>query len=201
MIHHIKGILNHKSPVSAVIETAMGLAFEVRIPISTYEKLPEMGQSCELITHLHIAQDDIRLFGFSTTQECDLFKLLTRISGIGPKIALSIISTLAIPTFVRAIERGEEALITKVPGIGKKSAQRLIIELKGNIAHLAESFAHQDRIVADDKFTEVESALVSLGFNARDISRELNLLPPEALQLAPELLIKETIKRLYQRSK
>ncbi|MDP2172511.1 MAG: Holliday junction branch migration protein RuvA [Candidatus Cloacimonadaceae bacterium] len=201
MIYHIKGILHQKSPVKAVIETAMGLAFELKIPISTYEKLPEIGQPCELITHLHIGQDDIRLFGFSTTQECELFLMLTRISGIGPKIALSIISTLAIPTFVRAIERGEEALITKVPGIGKKSAQRLIIELKGSVRHLAERFEHKDRIVEDDKFMEVESALVSLGFNVLDINRELNLLPAEVLQLPPELLLKETIKRLYQRSK
>jgi Holliday junction DNA helicase RuvA len=201
MIEYIRGKLIHKSPVDVTIETAMGMAFDIRIPISTFEKLPATGNECVLLTHLHIAQDDIRLFGFWEPAERDLFRMLNRIGGIGPKIALSILSTLPVASFVRAIEHGDETLITKVPGIGKKSAQRLIVELKGSLLHLTEHFGEKDRILEQDLMTEVEGALLSLGFNAKEVARELSLLPAETRNQAPELIIKETIRRIYQRSR
>ncbi len=201
MIEYIRGTVIHKSPVELSIETAMGLAFSVRIPISTFEQLPDVGKECVLLTHLHIAQDDIRLFGFSDAAQRDLFRMLNRIGGIGPKIALSILSTLQVSAFVRAIEHGEEALITKVPGIGKKSAQRLIVELKGSLLHLTEHFGDKDQVLEKDIIVEVEEALLSLGFNAKDVARELSLLSPEARDQAPEMIVKETIRRIYQRSR
>jgi len=201
MIEYIKGILIHKTPVDATIETAMGMAFDVKIPISTFEKLPPLGSECRLLTHLHIAQDDIRIFGFMEASERELFRKLNRIGGIGPKIALSILSTLPVPTFVRAIEHGEEALITRVPGIGKKSAQRLIVELKGNLLQLTDHFGERDQVLEKDVISEVEEALLSLGFNAKDVARELSLLPKESREQAPEAIIKETIRRIYQRSR
>lgn len=201
MIDRIKGILAEKTPVSIVVETAMGICFEIRIPISTYEKLPPVGKDCTLYTHLHISQDDIRIYGFSETGERRLFQLLNKISGIGPKIALSVLSTMPISMFVKAVERNEEGLITKVPGIGKKSAQRMIVELKGNIAHLLEHVDGTTASIMNDVGTEVENALVSLGFNLKDIRRELALMPADVLALPSEQIIKETIKRLYQRSK
>ncbi len=201
MINYLKGILVHKNPVEAIIETASGLAFEVRIPISTFEVLPEPGKPCQLFTHLHIGQDDVRLFGFATQPECALYKEVTKVSGVGPKIALSILSTLSIPVFVRAVERGEAGLLTKVPGIGQKSAQRLTLELKDRVSHLAEQFGPQDQTLPENAILEVESALESLGFNAKDVRRELALMPEAASSLSSELLIKEVIKRLYQRNK
>lgn len=201
MISYIKGILSHKTPVSVIVETPIGLAFELKISVSTYEKLPAVGNQCLLHTHLHISQDDIRLFGFHDTAERELFLILTNISGIGPKIALSILSTMPIPTFVRAIEHGEEAIITRVPGIGKKSAQRLIVELRGSLGHLGEHFKAEDQVLESNVVDEVESALVTLGFNPKDIRKELALMPEEARNMAPEQLIKETIKRLYQRTR
>lgn len=201
MIHYIKGTLIQKTPVSAVVETALGLAFELKIPVSTFEVLPAEGQGCFLYTYLHIGQDDIRLFGFATPGECELYQLLNKISGIGPKIALSILSTLPIPTFVRAVEQNQIALITKVPGIGNKSAQRLLIELKDRVHHLAEHFEPSDQVVGEGTVMEVENALQSLGFNPKDVRRELSLMPSEAAQMSPEQLIKEVIKRLYQRSR
>ncbi len=201
MIHHIKGTLVSKSPVAAVIETALGLGFELRIPISTFEQLPAPGQSCQLFTWLQVSQDDIRLYGFATLAERELYQLLNRVSGIGPKIALSILSTLPIPTFVKAVERGEAALLTKVPGIGGKSAQRLLIELKDRVHHLAEHFEPSDQVVGENIQLEVETALESLGFNAREVRRELSLMPEEAASLSSEQLIKEVIKRIYQRNR
>lgn len=201
MIAYIKGKLITKNPVSVTIETSSGLAFDLKVPISTFEKLPAVGSSCQLFTHLHIAQDDIRLFGFHALAERELFLILTSVSGIGPKIALSILSTMPISTFVRAIENGEEGLITRVPGLGKKSAQRLIVELRGGFAALGDHFKAEDHILQGSVVDEVESALVTLGFNPKDIRRELALMPEEAKSMGSEQLIKETIKRLYQRSR
>lgn len=199
MIQYIKGILSHKSPVMAIIE-AMGIGWELRIPVSTYEALPEPGQECTLLSYLQISQDDVRLYGFATAAERELFVHLTRISGIGPKIALSVLSTLSIPAFVRAINSGEEALLTRVPGIGKKSAQRMLVELKDKVPQLMEHVGH-DLAEIGDSINEVESALISLGFNVQQIRRELSLMGAAAKAFSTEELIKETIKRLYQRSK
>jgi holliday junction DNA helicase RuvA len=201
MIDYIIGVLVSKTPVQAVVELQMGMAFQLHIPISTYEYLPETGASCKLFTHLHFTQDDLRLFGFSSQDERELFLQLTRISGVGPKIALSIISTLPITTFVKAIEREETGLLTKIPGIGLKSAQRLVIELKGKLHHLLEHSAPQGMPEKESVFAEVESALQSLGFNAREIQRELALLTDAAQEQNAELMIKEIIRKLYLRSK
>ena len=201
MIHYIVGTLISKSPVLAIVETDMGMAFELHIPISTYEVLPDAGKRCKMLTHLHIAQEDVRLFGFATEGECELYKQLVKISGVGPKIALSIISTLPISTFVKSIEREETVLLTKVPGVGLKSAQRLIIELKGKLRHLADYFETPGRAKDEGSVTQVEDALISLGFNAKDIRREIALLPEETQKMHTEQLIKEVIKRLYQRSR
>lgn len=199
MIQYVKGTLSYKSPVMAIIET-MGIGWELKIPVSTFEALPEVGQECTLLGYLHISQDDVRIYGFATTAERELFLHLTRISGIGPKIALSVLSTLSIPAFVRAVNSGEEGLLTRVPGIGKKSAQRLIMELKDKVPQLMEHIGH-DLSEIGDSVNEVESALVSLGFNLQQIHRELSLMGAQAKEFSTEELIKETIKRLYQRSK
>ena len=199
MLNYIRGILIHKNPMKAVVETASGIAFELMIPISTYEVLPEMGKDCMIYTHLQVSQGDIRLYGFATQAECELYQQLNRISGIGPKIALSIISTLPIPTFVRAIEKGEEALLTRIPGIGSKSAQRLIIELRGKLLHLLEYEVSEGKVLEEDVITEVEIALQALGFNPKEVRKELSLLGDESSQMPTEQLIKEIIKRIYQR--
>lgn len=199
MIEYISGILKQKSPVKAIIE-AMGIGWELRIPISTYETLPVIGQPCTLLAYLHISQDDIRIYGFGSSAERELFQMLTKISGIGPKIALSILSTLSIPAFVRAVNSGEEGMLTKVPGIGKKSAQRLIVELKDGIHKLMDHVDQKDLVLGDSSF-EVENAMISLGFNAQQIRRELSLMDEATKNLNTEELIKETIKRIYQRSK
>ena len=199
MLNYIRGILIHKNPMKAVVETASGIAFELMIPISTYEVLPEMGKDCMIYTHLQVSQGDIRLYGFATQAECELYQQLNRIAGIGPKIALSIISTLPIPTFVRAIEKGEEALLTRIPGIGSKSAQRLIIELRGKLLHLLEYEVSEGKVLEEDVITEVEIALQALGFNPKEVRKELSLLGDESSQMPTEQLIKEIIKRIYQR--
>ncbi len=200
MIEYIKGILIQKSPVIAVIETT-GIGWELKIPVSTYESLPPVGSECSLYCFLSVSQDDIRIYGFATPAERELFTQLTKVSGIGPRTAISILSTLSIPAFVRSIQSGEEGLLTKVPGIGKKSAQRLIVELGDKIHKLMDFVDAADFASPHAPLNEVESALMALGFNAGLIQRELKLLGPEELEYSEEKLIKEVIKRLYQRAK
>lgn len=201
MISYIRGKVIHKTPVKAILESASGMGFEINIPISTFERMPALGDEYVLHTILHVVQDDIRLFGFDDPVEKELFLILNSVSGIGPKTALSIISTMPIPTFVRAIEHAEEAILTRVPGIGKKSAQRLIVELRGSLTRVSDHFGPSDQILHEDVFTEVENALLTLGFNPKEIRRQLSLLPEEAKEMNPEKVIKETIKRLYQGSR
>lgn len=188
-----------KSPMLAVIEAA-GIGWELKIPVSTYEKLPRLGEPCQLNAFLHYTQDGPRLYGFASLAECELFQLLISVSGVGPRTAISIISTLAISTFIRAIQLGEEALLIKVPGLGKKSAQRLVVELKDSIHRIGEYLDPSEVIQMDKNSLEVESALLSLGFNAKDIRRVVSLITAEDNNLTIEQMIKETIKRLYQRS-
>jgi Holliday junction DNA helicase RuvA len=200
MIHYINGILKHKSPVAAIIDIH-GMGIELRIPVSTYESLPKPEERCVLYAELSISQDDLRLYGFATLAERELFNRLVKISGIGPKIAISILSTLSIPAFVKSIRSSEEGLLTRVPGIGKKSAQRLIIELKDKIHTILDYVDEGQEMSAEGHLQEVETALLALGFNASAITRELRLLNDDDISLASEHLIKEIIKRLYQRAK
>ncbi|MEN6444750.1 MAG: Holliday junction branch migration protein RuvA [Candidatus Cloacimonas sp.] len=199
MIQYISGTLTFKTPILAIIET-MGIGWEIKIPISTYEQLPVVGTSCKLLTYLHISQDDVRLYGFGTEAERELFQMLNKVGGIGPKIALSVLSTLSIPTFIKAVNSGEEGLLTRVPGIGKKSAQRLIVELKDDV-HTLMNHIDQKELQTGDINIEVETALLSLGFNLTQIRKELNLIDESKRKMNTEELIKEIIKSIYQRNK
>ncbi len=198
MIHYLKGQLKYKSPMLAVIETA-GIGWELKIPVSTFEVLPEVNSEYSLYANLAISQDDVRIYGFATMAERELFQILTRVSGIGPKIAISVLSTLSVSAFVKSVRSGEEGLLTRVPGIGKKSAQRLIMELKDRV-HVLMDYV-DDSGHGDNASMEVENALMALGFNVALIQRELKLLSDEDRKMPTEQLIKEVIKRLYQRAK
>ncbi len=200
MIYYLKGILAHKSPIMAVIDTG-GVGWEILIPVSTFEVLPKVGSECSLYAHLNITQDDMRVFGFASYAEKELFVLLNKVSGIGPKIAISVLSTLSVSAFIRSVRSAEEALLTRVPGIGKKTAQRIIIELKDKVHHLMEHLDASDLPMTDGAMQETEDALLALGFNLQAIQKELKLLKEEELAMPAEQLIKELIKRLYQRAK
>ncbi|MDD2332009.1 MAG: Holliday junction branch migration protein RuvA [Candidatus Cloacimonetes bacterium] len=198
MIHHVRGLIFEKNPMNVVIETS-GIGFDLRIPLSSFEALPAVGENCLLYTHLYNSQDESKLFGFVTKAERELFLLLISVSGIGPRIALSVLSTLTIETFVKALLRGEEAIISRVPGLGKKTAQRLIVELRDKVPQLSDNTTAEAFTLSDHNLFEVETALVSLGFASKDIRRELSTLSEEALKLSTEQIIKETIRRIYQK--
>lgn len=199
MIYYLSGILKEKAPTSIVLDV-QGIGYEVRIPLSTYEKLPDKDKPCFIYTHLYISmnQDEIKLYGFSSIAEKAMFIRLIAISGIGPKIALSIISSMNISMIIKAIQNEEDGLISRVPGIGKKTAQRIIIEMKDGIMQFTDLLDASEKTTVDSSFIEVEKALVALGYNAKDVNRALHNLKEEDRNLPVEQQIKLVIKQMYK---
>jgi Holliday junction DNA helicase RuvA len=135
MIAHLRGILLEKHPNQAVVE-AGGVGYDVTIPISTYTALGEPGTEVRLRIHTQVREDAIALFGFTTVQEKALFEKLTSVSGIGPKLAITVLSGIQASELVRVIRSGEVATLVRVPGIGKKTAERMVLELRDKMEAL-----------------------------------------------------------------
>ena len=201
MIYYMSGILKVKEPTSIIIDVH-GIGYEIKIPLSTFEKLPDKDKQCSIYTHLYINMnsDEIRLYGFSSLAEKTMFIRLISISGIGPKIALSVISSMNIGMFIKAVQNEEDGLISKVPGIGKKTAQRIIIELKDDIIKFTDLLDATERTSVDRSFMEVEKALVALGYNSKDIQKALHTLKDDDRNLPVEQQIKLVIKQMYSKS-
>jgi holliday junction DNA helicase RuvA len=161
MISYVKGMLDHKEP-SYVIVDVNGVGYEVFVPLSTYGKLPTIGSQVKLHTHHYVREDAMQLYGFLSTEEKETFELLLSISGIGSKVALSILSTLSVDEFRRSIAQGDMKALTKIPGIGKKSAERMLLELKDKVGKMR---VEEDtmRIFDSESINEAVSALINLG--------------------------------------
>jgi Holliday junction DNA helicase RuvA len=199
MITRITGTLVAATPLHAVIETG-GLAYEVHIPVTTAERLPQIGQQARLHTLVVYREDSQTMYGFASEDERDFFRLLVeKVSGIGPKTALSIFSKLSLPVLHSAIVGGDVALLSKCPGIGKKTAERLVMELRDKLGATApvalpaggEAPAASP---ADNKIRDAVLALVALGYKAPDadksVRQALVALGPSA---TTEALIKKAL--------
>ena len=165
MIGYIRGILKSAQPTKALIDV-QGVGYELSIPISTFEKLPDFENEITLLTHLHVREDDMSLFGFFSQEEKDFYLMLIGVSKIGPKGALGILSGIPINELKHAILSADVNRISKVPGIGKKTAERLIVELKEKIPAPTGIDITSSKI--DDKqkimITDTIMALISLGY-------------------------------------
>ncbi len=199
MFSYLKGILAKKSPFSAVVDCS-GVGYEINIPLSTFDKLPEIDKTVEIQIHFTMNESEgIRLFGFWTLEEKEMFRQLVSISKIGPKTAISVLSGISVPDLIRAVQTGDVKLISTVPGIGKKSAERLIIELKDKVGKIV----FKDVPIADlekmDIVREAESALVTLGYKLYEIRKVLIRLTKENDFDSSEELLKAAIKDLYKK--
>jgi Holliday junction DNA helicase RuvA len=165
MIAYIQGTIAEKNPTRAVIDV-QGVGYEILIPVSSYDTLGAKGESVKLLTYLHVREDILQLFGFATAEERELFLLLISVSGIGPKSALGILSSIAVKDFKRAIVHEDFNLLTAVPGIGKKTAQRIVVELKEKVSKLAtfEESAVRTLSTKEQVTDEAMMALISLGY-------------------------------------
>ena len=175
MITSVSGILVSATPLSAVIETG-GLGYEVHIPVTTAERLPAPGSAAKLHTLAVYREDSATLYGFATEEERNFFRLLVeKVTGVGPKMALSVMSKLSLATLKSAIASGDVGLLAKCPGIGKKTAERLVIELRdklnpadtGNL-----SAGHSPGSVpADSRLSDAVLALTALGYNSAEADK------------------------------
>ncbi|HEX4872359.1 MAG TPA: Holliday junction branch migration protein RuvA [Nevskiaceae bacterium] len=194
MIGRLSGRLLLKQPPLLLIDVG-GVGYEVEAPMSTFYKLPALGEPVVLLTHLAIAEDAHRLFGFISTAEKTLFRELIRISGVGPKLALSLLSGIGVEEFWSAIRNSEVARLTKVPGIGKKTAERLVVEMRDRAgAPLgSEGLPGAPAAVADSPLQEARAALAALGYKSAEIDRFTQAVHREGM--STEAIIQEALKR------
>ena len=172
MIGYLAGVIRSKlSPV--VLLEVKGVGYEVQLPESSFERLPELGEELKIYTHLQVREDSQALFGFLRLIERDIFRILLKIQGIGPRSAISILSELSLDDIVKCAKFNDPRVLEKVPGIGAKTAKRLIIDLRDKISEFPEFFATDgvgddyDDGVGDD-IKDVIDALVALGFSKRE---------------------------------
>ncbi len=162
MIHYLKGKLAAKYPTFVIVEVG-GLGYRVNSPLSTYAALPPEGSAVNLYTHLHLTDDGISLYGFLKEEERDFFLLLTSLSKIGPKSALRMLSSLSIPEFKKAVKGGDLDTLIRVPGIGRKTAQRIVLELNDKI-----ETKETEGFTEDTPTKDAISALISLGYTRKE---------------------------------
>ena len=199
MIASLTGRLAFKAPTYLVLDVH-GVGYEVFIPLSTYYGLPNLSESTSLSVHTHVREDAIQLFGFLTLQEKDAFVLLTSVSGVGPKLALSVLSALPVSDLVSAIRSGDVGKLTTVPGIGNKSASRLVLELKDKVEKLYPGLApasDSPRQGEDAIFDDALSALVNLGYRPQDAKEALKQVKKSnAESIVLKDMIRESLKEL-----
>lgn len=160
MIAQLKGVLLESSFTEAVVDVG-GVGYRVSIPMSTFDKLPRVGEPVTLLTRMDVREDAILLFGFATRQERSMFELLITVNGIGSKTALNILSSMNIPSFCSAVASGDLKMLKKINGVGPKSAERILVELRDKVQNVLPEAAFAGGAVPVDK--SVEDAILALG--------------------------------------
>ncbi len=177
MIGRLSGVLLTKTPPQVMLDVG-GVGYEVDVPMSTFYDLPPMGERVVLLTHMVVREDAQLLYGFLTEGERAAFRELIRISGIGPRMALAVLSGLSVADLAQAVTLQESGRLVKVPGIGKKTAERLLLELKGKLGPELQGVAGQR--AASDHSPDIQRALLALGYSEREVSLAARQLPPDA---------------------
>jgi Holliday junction DNA helicase RuvA len=199
MIAALTGRLASKSPTHVIVDV-QGVGYEVLIPLSTLYALPDHDHTIHLHVHTHLREDGIQLFGFVSQEEKRAFVLLTSVSGIGPKLALSVLSTLTVSDLLSAIRSGDVEKLATVPGVGKKSAGRMALDLKEKAERLLSSYSIAAEPVAASQSRAQDdalSALVNLGYKPTEVKEVFKRMPQtDAAPVSLELLIRDALKEL-----
>jgi Holliday junction DNA helicase RuvA len=196
VIDWIEGLLAAKELDHVVLEVG-GLGFRIAIPLSTYEALPDAGSRARLLTHLHVREDELSLYGFASADEKRAFETATGVSGIGPKLALLLLSTFSVRRLAEAVTTGDVATLVRVPGVGRKTAERLVVELRDKFEHLAleagvPSGRRSTAIVPGGERGEgAIKALVTLGFPRAQASDAVR----SAVEESPSSELEELVRR------
>jgi Holliday junction DNA helicase RuvA len=192
MIAHLRGRLLSKHPNQAVIETA-GVGYDVTISIPTFSDLPSLGSEVALHIHTHVREDQIALYGFLRPAEKQLFEKLITVSGIGPKLAITILSGMPADEMVGAIRGNDIARLTRIPGIGKKTAERMVLELRDKLPPAAETPAAPTTTAMEE---DVLSALMNLGYQRPAAERALAQAAKNGKEESFEALFRNTLAAL-----
>jgi Holliday junction DNA helicase RuvA len=173
VIGHLRGRLVRKAPPALIVDVN-GVGYELEAPMSTFYRLPEVGSEVELATHLVVREDAHLLYGFATEDERRLFRDLLRVTGIGPKIGLALLSGIDVDTFMRCVEAQDAEALTRIPGVGRKTAERLLVEMRDRIRALGELPAAAPKGAgASGARAEAYAALVALGYRPVEVNRLL----------------------------
>ena len=192
MIGKLTGTMLEKNPPEVLLD-CHGVGYEVNVPMSTFYNLPAVGGKVALLTHFVVREDAQILYGFGSAEEREAFRQLVKISGVGPRTALSVLSGMSVGELAQAITAQEVGRIVKVPGIGKKTAERLLLELKGKLG--ADIGLGGSASAVGDAGSDIQQALMALGYNEKDAALALKALPKdvgvsEGIKLALKSLAK-----------
>ena len=174
MIGRLQGLLAEKNPPQVLLD-CQGVGYEVDVPMSTFYNLPALGERVTLLTHFIVREDAQLLYGFGSTAERDAFRQLIKVAGVGPRTALAVLSGLGVADLAQAVTLQEAGRLVKVPGIGKKTAERLLLELKGKLG--ADIGPHQ--ALAHDNQADILQALLALGYSDKEAAAALKALPAD----------------------
>jgi holliday junction DNA helicase RuvA len=196
MITHLHGTLIEKQPPSLVIDVH-GVGYEVEAPMSTFYHLPELNKEIKLLTHLVIREDAHILFGFGSEAERQMFRTLIRVNGVGPKLALSILSAMELETFIRCVQQEDLAKLIKIPGVGKKTAERLVIETRDRLTQTTVQTTNYSHPSLTQGVTsavdDAISALISLGYKPQEATQLVNAIKQDGL--TSEVLIRRALQK------
>jgi Holliday junction DNA helicase RuvA len=196
LIGFLRGSLLHKSPQDLLLDVG-GVGYRVLVPVSTFCRLGDQGSEAKLLIHTHVREDQLVLYGFATPDELEIFEKLISVSGVGPKVAMGVLSGIETDELVAAIRANDIARLTRVPGVGKKTAERLVLELKDKVAHL--HAGHAVPVSSSPEHNDLSSALVNLGYASAEADRAAT----EARRLHPESalgdLLREALRIISRR--
>ncbi len=194
MIGRLRGVLAHKSPPTLVVEV-VGVGYELEAPMSTFYELPPVGQAVTLYTHLVVREDAHLLYGFSRESQRRLFRALLKVNGVGPRVALAVLSGLSDQEFRRCVANEDIARLTRVPGIGRKTAERLVVELRDKLGDEAKSGERPGAPSPEAPaapVSEAISAKIALGYKPQEASRAVHGIQSDGL--ACEEIIRQALK-------
>ncbi|MEP0202793.1 MAG: Holliday junction branch migration protein RuvA [Halioglobus sp.] len=204
MIGRIRGVLVHKQPPDILVEVG-GVGYELQVPLSTLFELPETGSEVSLVTHFVVREDAQQLYGFIDLRDRTLFRHLIKVSGVGPKLGLTILSGMDSNNFARCVQQDDVAALVALPGVGKKTAERLLIEMRDKLkdwlgsteaAGVEAGVANSEPVA--DSVADAEGALIALGYKPQDAGRMISAVNDDTVQDSQEL-IRRALKSVVSR--
>ncbi|MBE41664.1 MAG: Holliday junction branch migration protein RuvA [Acidobacteria bacterium] len=198
MIAALEGRLTEKHP-SRIVVDVQGVGYEVHVPLSTFYELGEPGSDVSLRIHTHVREETLALFGFASTLELQLFERLISVNGIGPRLALTALSGIEPPELVRSVRQGDVARLTGIPGVGKKTAERMVVELRDNLPNIASADTVPASLIkgeADDLRGDVISALLNLGYHRQLAEKAIKTALNGSDDLVFEDLLRQALREL-----